>query len=59
MACLGLDTSELEPVSYSSVKEYYQKRERSQSVPEQLVQLRWKTLNEWRYQKKNMIIQER
>ncbi len=49
MNSLGLNVEELEPVLMETVRTYYQKRERTAHVPEELLALRWKTLNGWRH----------
>jgi hypothetical protein len=59
MAMLGLDASELEPVPYADVRDYYVKRERTANVNQQLVDLRWNTLNKRRFDKRDLIQLER
>jgi hypothetical protein len=59
MAALGLGPEELEPVSFDSVKTFLMQRERSADIPKELVEIRWKTLNQRRHLKKELIMEER
>lgn len=59
MKILGLDTSELEAVSLDEVKQYFYKRERSSNIPMELIDLRFKTLNQRRFEKKKLIVEQR
>ena len=59
MAALGLSAEELEPVSKESVKTFLIQRERSADIPRELIELRWKTLNQRRHDKKQLIMEER
>jgi len=51
MKILGLEVTELLPVSYDSVKQYFIQRERCSDVPKDLIDLRFKMLNERRFTK--------
>jgi hypothetical protein len=59
MAALGLGPEELEPVSYDSVKTFLIQRERSGDIPRELIEIRWKTLNQRRHDKRQLIMEER
>ena len=49
MNVLGIKAVELEPVSYNNVRKFIQKRERSQTVQEDLVKVRYEMMNEKRH----------
>ena len=59
MQILGLTAEELKPVSIDYIKEFYIKRDRKTEIPKDLINLRYKMLDERRHTKKNLIIQER
>ena len=59
MAILGLEAEELESVNYESIREYYMKRDRQSNVSNELVDLRFNTLNKRRFDKRDLIAQER
>jgi len=59
MAILGLDPEELHSVSVDECRQFYMKRDRSSNVNQELIDLRWKTLNKRRFDKRDLIIAER
>ena len=59
MCSLGLTFEELEPLQVERVREYFIKRERKQSIPGELIRLRFDMLNKRRHEKKRMIIEKR
>ena len=59
MKILGLDAKDLDPIDYSSVKDFLQKRDRKKDVPKELVDLRFKMLDQRRHDKKKLIVDER
>jgi hypothetical protein len=56
---LGLTLDELEPVNKNEVKDYYKKREKTQNPSEEFINLRYKMLDQRRYDKQKLIIEER
>lgn len=59
MAVLGLDAQELESINMDDVRNYYKARDRSSTVNQELCDLRFNTLNKRRYDKYNLIKNER
>lgn len=59
MLILGLTAEELKPISIDFIKEFYIKRDRKADVPKDLIDLRYKMLDERRHTKKNLIVEER
>ena len=59
MKILGLEATELIPISVASVKQYFIERERSADIPKDLIDLRWKMLNDRRFTKQRLIIDKR
>ena len=58
-AILGLDLKELEPVDLDGVIKYYQDRDHCKKVPQEFVDLRYKMLDQRRYDKQKLIAEER
>ena len=59
MRVLGLDARELLPVSADSIKQYFIVRERKADIPKDLIDLRFKMLNERRFAKQRLIYDKR
>ena len=54
MKILGLEVEELLPITYDSIKTYFIQRERSSDVSKDLIDLRYKMLNDRRFSKKKL-----
>ena len=59
MECLGILGAELDDVNYESIRDEIVKRERKQSIPKIVVDLRFENLQKKRHQKKLLIEQVR
>ena len=59
MKILGLEVEELLPITYDSIKTYFIQRERSSDVSKDLIDLRYKMLNDRRFSKKKLIVDKR
>lgn len=51
MKILGLEATELLPISYDNVKQYFIQRDRTADIPKDLIDLRYKMLNDRRFTK--------
>ena len=59
MKTLGIQINDLLPISRRDIYNYFVKREKSREIPQALIDLRYNTLNERRFNRKEMIIEER
>ena len=59
MKILGLEVEELLPITYNSIKAYFIQRDRSADVPKDLIELRYKMLNDRRFSKRKLIVDKR
>ena len=59
MQILGLNAEELRPISMDNIKDFYIKRDRKTDIPKELIDLRYKMLDERRKTKAHLINKER
>lgn len=59
MKSLGLTCKDLKPTTRREIFDYYVKREKSRDIPQALVDLRFNTINKRRFNRKEMIAEER
>lgn len=59
MKTLGLQFKDLKPISRKDIYNYYVKREKSRDIAQALIDLRYDTLNQRRFNRRDMIVEER
>ena len=59
MRILGLETSELVPISMEEIKQYFIQREKTTDFPKELIDLRFQMLDNRRHNKKRLIVEKR
>ena len=59
MRILGLEASELVPISMEEIKQYFIQREKTTDFPKELIDLRYQMLYNRRHNKKRLIVEKR